>query len=148
MDYVKIPTRFPDYKSEKEIREKIGDYVKLVSTTDSCAWFDLEQYFDEDNYYAIVIGWGPCDNPDFQEDEYYSNGYRVSIKIAANPRDCISQCDFNLDWTQRVVNNNGEIWDTEIWLFPDTNLDKTLDWLFEQWEAMKEFMDNKEKTRQ
>ena len=143
------PLRVPDYKSKEQICKELPDAIQfVVNSQEGCAWFDLQQSFDPDNNYAIVVGWSECDDPDYQNDEYYHNGYRVSIKIGANPVKSLMQCDFDWDWPQLVVDNNGEVWNTGMWLFPDEDLASTLDWLFEQWDAMKEFMDNKEKTRQ
>ena len=145
MDYVKIPTRWPDYKSKKQIREEIPDAIQfVVNSKEGCAWFDLDQHFDDLNYYAIVIGWGDCDNPNFQDDEYYERNHRISIKIGANPVDSVSQSGFYEDWPQLIKHDTGEVWDTEMWLFPESNLNETLDWLFSEWEAMEEYMNNKE----
>lgn len=98
-------------------------------------------YLDTDknnNDWAIVLGWQDGFDIDKKDDCLYGS-YRLSVKLAYQPRNSIMQCDYDIDWIMPYNEATNEVYDNEISLYPDTDLDNVINWLLECYESYKEY---------
>lgn len=87
---------------------------------------------DNDNDWAIVLGW--ADGFDKVENDDCTDGtWRLCVKLAYQPWNSMLQCDYDIDWTMPYDEESGEVDDTEISIYPNTNLEECIDWLLEQY---------------
>ena len=85
---------------------------------------------ENDNDWAIVLGWADG----FEEDktDVCTDGtWRLCAKVAYQPWNSIMQCDYNIDWSMPYNEESGEVDDTEISIYPNTDLKETINWLLE-----------------
>lgn len=88
-------------------------------------WLDED---DKGNSWAIVLGWADG----FEEDPNDNNldgTWRICVKLAFQPWNSIMQCDYDVDWQMPYDEVTGEVDDTEIAIYSDTNLTETINWL-------------------
>lgn len=85
---------------------------------------------DNGNDWAIVLGWSDGFEVD-TNDDCMSGTYRLCAKLAYQSHNNIMQCDYDIDWTIPYDEESGEVDDTEISIYPDTNMQETVDWLLE-----------------
>ena len=91
-------------------------------------YFDLGQF---NGYrWAIVMAWMDYDNQD---------DWCIYAKVAYQPINSIMQCDYDIDWLM-PINYNDEVWDTEVVMDEESELDRNIDWLFEEWEEIEEMI--------
>ncbi len=124
--------RTVEHSTWEEIREKLPDVLKDIAWDKehgfpSTYWFDLEQKFDDDKNFGLVVGWDA-------EGE-------LAMKLAYETYD--SYChDYDMDWLYPVTDEEGGIcWDTEIRVSKEDAdrpefMKETIDWLQDQWLAM------------
>ena len=83
---------------------------------------------EDDNDWAIVLGW--ADGFDEEENDDCTDGtWRLCVKLAYQSWNNISQCDYGWDWTMPYDKETDEVDDTEVSIYPDTDLEDTIDWL-------------------
>ena len=83
---------------------------------------------EDDNDWAIVLGW--ADGFDEEENDDCTDGtWRLCVKLAYQSWNNISQCDYGWDWTMPYDEETDEVDDTEVSIYPDTDLEDTIDWL-------------------
>lgn len=84
------------------------------------------------NDWAIVLGWsdGFESNPD---DPCTDGTYRLCAKLAYQPNNSMLQCDYDVDWLMPYDEETSEVDDTEISIYPGTDLKETVDWLLERY---------------
>lgn len=83
---------------------------------------------DNGNDWAIVLGWS--DGFDERESDDCTDGtWRLCAKLAYQPWNSIMQCDYDRDWLMPYNEENGEVDDNEVSIYPNTNLQETVDWL-------------------
>lgn len=100
-------------------------------------------YLDTDknnNDWAIVLGWQDGFDIDKKDDCLYGS-CRLSVKLAYQPRNSIMQ-DYDIDWIMPYNEATNEVYDNEISLYPDTDLDNVINWLLECYESYKEYSMN------
>lgn len=83
---------------------------------------------EKDNDWAIVLGWADGFEAD-ENDDCMDGTYRLCVKLAYQSWNSIMQCDYEWDWTMPYDEESGEVDDTEVSIYPNTNLEKTIDWL-------------------
>lgn len=85
---------------------------------------------ENNNDWAIVLGWH--DGFDAYEDDDCMDGiWRLCVKLAYQSNKSIMQCDYDWDWTTPYDEETGEVDDTEISIYPDTNMEEVVDWLLD-----------------
>lgn len=93
-------------------------------------------YLDTDennNDWAIVLGWSEGFETDETDDCVYEN-YRLCAKLAYQPRKCLTQFDYDFDWTMPYDEETGDVDDTELSIYPNTDLEDIVDWLLKCYE--------------
>lgn len=135
------PCRTPNHFTKEEIKGQVPEDIRSLATPPfkgaGCYFYDLGRLHDY--FYAIVIGWTPDDNEYSPEDDYHLGERRLTMRIGRCPINSISWCDLNFDWLLPTRDDGGNVWDTDMWLYPDSDTDKIIDYLFEEWEEMKKF---------
>lgn len=92
---------------------------------------------DEENDWAIVLGWGNG----FEEntnDDCTDGTWRICAKLAFQSKRNIMQCDYDIDWDMPYDEESGEVDNNEISIYPDTNLESVIDWLLKCYESYKQ----------
>lgn len=80
------------------------------------------------NDWAIVLGW--ADGFDAEENDDCTDGtWRLCVKLAYQPCNSLMQCDYDWDWTMPYDEESGEVDDTEVSIYPNTDLAETIEWL-------------------
>jgi len=80
--------------------------------------------------WAIVLGWADGFEAD-EEDAYADGTYRLCVKLAYQPDNCIMQCDYDWDWNMPFDEESGDVDDTEIAIYPETDVKKAINYLLD-----------------
>lgn len=82
------------------------------------------------NDWAIVLGW--ADGFDTEENDDCTLGtWRLCVKLAYQPWNSLMQCDYDIDWLMPYDEESGEVDDTEVPIYPNTDLAETIEWLLD-----------------
>ena len=90
---------------------------------------------DNDNNWEIVLGWQNGFELD-ETDDCMCGTCRLCTKVAYQPNNSIMQ-DYDIDWLMLYDKETMEVYDNEVSIYPDTNLENVLDWLLECYESYK-----------
>ena len=131
--------RTPNKLSKDSIKRHLAEGIEHLKSLDTlgCYYFDLERIHNY--YYAIVLGWTPSDDDSAPNDGYYKDGYHLTTRLARCPVNSGMWCDLDFDWLLPPLNEEGDLWDTDEYLYPDSDTDKIVEGLFKEWEEMKKF---------
>lgn len=129
------PKRPYYYYTEKELLTELPKGIKSLLYRGPCCFVSDRDWIE--NYdYAIVCGWDYSpDDPD-PSDSYYRNGQRIAIKLARQPLNHAYWCDYNVDWSYPPLDDQGNVWDTNLFLYSDSNLKEVIHDLFKTWDKM------------
>ena len=84
------------------------------------------------NDWAIVLGW--ADGFEAEENDDCTNGtWRLCVKLAYQPWNSLMQCDYDWDWFMPYDEESGDVDDTEIAIYPNTDLKETINLLLERY---------------
>ena len=116
---VKIDTK----QFAKDLKEA-ADYLADNKESGGCYRFHTVEMDDKgiDKNVSIVLGW--ADGYDKEDDKYYDNGYRLCVKVGYQPVNSMMQCDYDVDFNQVYDKETGDVYDTEISLYPDSDFEK------------------------
>lgn len=119
---VKIDTK----QFAKDLKEA-ADYLADNKESSGCYRFHTVEMEDKgiNKNVSIVLGWQ--DGYDKEDDNYYSDGYRLCVKVGYQPVNSMMQCDYDVDFNQVYDKETGDVYDTEISLYPDTDFEKIAD---------------------
>lgn len=117
-------------KLVKEFTAAVEDMRRTHGNGTYFWWLDKD---DKGNNWAIVLGWS--DGFDESETDDCADGtWRLCVMLAYQPWNSIMQCDYDVDWTMPYDEESGEVDDTEVSIYPDTDLADAIDWLLECYE--------------
>ena len=107
----------------KQLKES-ADYLADHKEQGGCYRFHTVEMDDKgiNKNVSIVLGWQ--DDYDKEDDNYYSDGYRLCVKIGYQPVNSIMQCDYDVDFNQVYDKETGDVYDTEISLYPNSDFEK------------------------
>ena len=88
----------------------------------------LENDNDDDNCWAIVLGWADGFEED-PNDNCLDGTWRICAKLAFQPWNSIMQCDYDIDWMMPYDEETMEVDDNEVPIYSDTDFEETVDWL-------------------
>ena len=110
----------------KQLKES-ADYLADHKEQGGCFRFNTVEMDDKgiNKNVSIVLGWQ--DGYDKEDDNYYSDGYRLCVKVGYQPVNSMMQCDYDIDFNQVYDKETGDVYDTEISLYPDTDFEKVAD---------------------
>ena len=119
---VKIDTKVLA-KQLKESADDLADHKEQGG----CFRFNTVEMDDKDinKNVSIVLGWTDgFDENDIDKDKYQSDTWRLAIKVGSQPVNSIMQCDYDVDFNQVYDKETGDVYDTEICLYPDSDFEK------------------------
>lgn len=89
---------------------------------------------DEENDWAIVLGWGNGfeENPN---DDCTDGTWRICAKLAFQSKKSIMQCDYEVDWLMPYDEETLEVDDNEVSIYPNTDLQGVVNWLLECYDS-------------
>lgn len=121
--------------NKEKLYKEFETAVKLMKATHkNCTYHWYLDTDNNDNDWAIVLGWQ--DGYEEDEDDVCMDGtYRLCAKVAYQPSNSIMQCDYDIDWLMPYNKETGDVDDTEIPIYQDTNLKEVFDWLFDCYES-------------
>lgn len=116
---VKIDTK----ELAKQLKES-ADYLADHKEQGGCCHFNTVEMDDKgiNKNVSIVLGWQ--DGYDKEDDNYYSDGYRLCVKVGYQPVNSMMQCDYDIDFNQVYDKETGDVYDTEIALYENTDFEK------------------------
>ena len=85
---------------------------------------------DEENDWAIVLGWADGFEPK-PDDDCTDGTWRICAKMAFQSKRNIMQCDYDIDWDMPYDKITGEVDDNEVPIYPDTDLMEVINWLLD-----------------
>lgn len=118
----------------KEFTNAVAD-MRRTHNNNTYYWILGED--ENNNDWAIVLGRSGGFEED-ENDDCIDGTYRICTKVAYQPNNSIMQCDYDIDWLMPYNEESGDVDDTEISIYPDTNLKKVVEWLLECYSSYKE----------
>lgn len=107
------------------------DTVESVRYHDFIGVYHWELGIDEKhNKWAIVLGWADGYESD-EYDGYVDGTYRVCVKLAYQPDNSVMQADYDWDWHMPYDEESGDVDDTEIAIYPETDVKKAINYLLD-----------------
>lgn len=120
-----------EYK--KLVKEFTISVNELKKTKDNTTYYWILDRDEDGNDWAIVLGW--ADGFEETENDDCTDGtWRLCVKLAYQPWNSVIQCDYDIDWIMPYDEESGEVDDTEVSIYPSTNLEKTIKWLLRHYE--------------
>ena len=116
-----------DSSKIKELAKQFKEAAdNLAKNAEEGGCYTFCQYTIEDNdidkNVYIVLGWAPGYN-DNRNDKYYDDGYRLAVKVGYQSVDNMMQTDYNTDFYQVYDKETGDVYDTEIALYKNTDFE-------------------------
>ena len=111
----------------KQLKES-ADYLADHKEQGGCCYRFCQYTIADDkidkNVY-IVLGWTDgFDENDIDKDKYQSDTWRLAVKVGYQPVNSMMQCDYDVDFNQVYDKETGDVYDTEICLYPDSDFEK------------------------
>ena|GEM_PF-4782610 len=116
------------------IKLEVQDAIQsCLEDKEQTAWSKLED--NKAGTFAIAVGYMP--DFDTQEKDTYADGdgYRLCMKVAFHSKKNIMS-DYDTDWIP-PVDHEGECVDLEIPIYEDTNINKTIEYLVNEYQKYK-----------
>ena len=113
----------------KQLKES-ADYLADHKEQGGCFRFNTVEMDDKgiNKDVSIVLGWTDgFDENDIDKDKYQSDTWRLTVKVGYQPVNSMMQCDYDIGFNQVYDKETGDVYDTEICLYPDTNFEKVAD---------------------
>lgn len=108
------------------------EYMKKTKSNGTYYWILGSD--DNNNYWAIVLGWSDGFAID-ENDDCTDGTWRLCVKLAYQPCNSLMQCDYDIDWSMPYDEETEEVDDTEYSIYPDTKFEEVIDWLLECYET-------------
>lgn len=89
---------------------------------------------DKGNTWAIVLGWQDGYEPE-PDDDCMDGKWRICAKLAYQPNNSIMQCDYDVDWLMPYDEETMEVYDNEVSIYPNTDLQGVVNWLLECYDS-------------
>ena len=107
----------------KQLKES-ADYLADHKEQGGCFRFNTVEMDDKaiNKNVSIVLGWQ--DGYDKEDDKYYSNGYRLCVKVGYQPVNSMMQCDYDVDFNQVYDKETGDVYESEIVLYENNDFEK------------------------
>lgn len=119
-----------------QIKQGIMDCAKDDTMT---AWQELERR--DNKIWAIVVGWNDGFDKNIQ-DEYGHGDERLCMKLAYMPQNSMMS-EYTMDWLypEYPDSKEHELMDTEIGIFPDTDIEKSVNNLLKEYHDYRKELD-------
>lgn len=110
----------------KQLKES-ADYLADNKEQGGCFRFNTVKMDDKgiNKDVSIVLGWTDgFDENDIDKDKYQSDTWRLAVKVGYQPVNSMMQCDYDVDFNQVYDKETGDVYDTEIALYENTDFEK------------------------
>lgn len=110
----------------KQLKEA-ANYLADHKEQGGCFRFNTVEMDDKgiNKNVSIVLGWTDgFDENDVDKDKYQSDTWRLAVKVGYQPVNSMMQCDYDVDFNQVYDKETGDVYDTEICLYPDSDFEK------------------------
>lgn len=109
-------------KFAKELK-KAADYLADNKESGGCYHFHTVEMDDKDinKNVSIVLGWAP--GYDAEPIKYCDEDYHICVKVGYQAVNNIMQTDYDIDFNQVYDKETGDVYDTEIALYPDSDFE-------------------------
>ena len=107
----------------KQLHEA-AEYLAKHKSEGGCYRFHTTEVEDNDidKDVSIVLGWTDGFDPsDKDKDRYQDDPWRLAVKVCYQPIDSIKQCDYDVDFNQVYYEETGEVYDTEITIYENSD---------------------------
>lgn len=111
---------------KKLVKEFTSALEEMKRTKSNGTYYWKLDNDDNNNVWAIVLGW----NDGFDEDETddcMDGTYRLCTKLAYQSSNNIMK-EYDIDWLMPYDEKTGEVDDTEVSIYPDTNIEEAIEW--------------------
>lgn len=125
--------------NRKELVKQFTEAVKRMKQTHENGTYHWNLDVYNHNQWAIVLGWADGFEED-PNDECMDGTYRICAKLAFQPTNSMLQCDYDIDWLMPYDENTSEVDDTEISIYPESNLENIIYYLLGQYESYEKLM--------
>lgn len=128
------------YVTPKQLEDAANN---LVATKEQGGCYYWKVTTKDNMTIAIVLGWSEgWDSKDPDKDKYQDGEYRLATKIAYQPVNNLTQCDYEIDWEQPIWSESGEVCDTEMVIKESTDFESlakdmngNADYVLNNWRA-------------
>ena len=107
-------------KQFKEAADNLAKNAEEGGCYRFCQYTISDNKIDKNVY--IVLGWAPGYD-EHEADKYYDEGYRLAVKVGYQSVDNIMQTDYDIDFNQVYDKETGDVYDTEIALYENTDFE-------------------------
>lgn len=110
-------------KFAKELKEA-ADYLADNKEQGGCYRFNTVEIDDKgiNKNVSIVLGWTNGFDAE-EQDKYSDDTWRLAVKVGYQPVNSMMQCDYDIDFRQVWYKDNGDDFDTEVVLYPDSDFE-------------------------
>lgn len=112
----------------KLVKEFANAIDNMRTTHENGTYYWILGTDENNNDWAIVLGWADGFEAD-ETDDCMDGTWRLCTKLAYQPNNSLMQCGYDIDWLMPYDEENGEVDDNEISIYPNTNIEGTIDWL-------------------
>lgn len=110
-------------KQFKEAADNLAKNAEEGGCYRFCQYTIADDKIDKNVY--IVLGWTDgFDENDIDKDKYQSDTWRLAVKVGYQPVNSMMQCDYDVDFNQVYDKETGDVYDTEIALYENTDFEK------------------------
>lgn len=113
-------------KRLKEAADNLAENADKGGCYTFCQYTIEDDNIDKDVY--IVLGWAPGYDKN-KSDKYCNDGYRLSVKVGYQAVNNIMQTDYDIDFNQVYDKETGDVYDTEIALYEDSDFYNVATWI-------------------
>lgn len=115
----------------KEFMKAVGE---MRRTHDVGTYYWTLGEDDKGNTWAIVLGWQYGFEPE-PDDDCMDGKWRICAKLAYQPNNSMMQCGYDIDWLMPYDTETMEVYDNEIAIYPNTDLQSVVNWLLECYDS-------------
>lgn len=117
----------------KMVKDAIEDMTRLQSGT--TYWQLCRDDYDRDWY--LVFGFTEADSNE-PESAFHNEGHQLAAKVAWQPYNGGSQCDFDMDFQRPIdYGNQGEVFDTIVYIGSANDAKMVINDLWKSWMTIK-----------
>ena len=125
--------------TEKFLNGFEESFNKLRNGEDGVYYWEIEDAKDDNNVWAIVLGWAQDDSAEkTDDDKCKQDGWCLAVKIAFQSINAMLQCDYVWDWPLPYdKKGDGELADCEWYLSDSDDFRKVLKNVVADWNKNK-----------
>ena len=120
---------------KRKITTLFTEAVQIMRETHCAGTYFYKLGVHDNQQWAIVLGWRDGFEAD-PNDDCMDGEYRLCAKLAYQPTNSLLQCGYDIDWLMPYDEETGEVYDTEISIYPTTEPKSVVAFLLVQYREM------------